>query len=630
MKLRGPGKAGPSGPAFIGLDLRREEMFRKVAFLFLVLWLLPACGPLAPFFPPLTPPVAVEAESDLFQRAESSYRHQAYQEARQRYAAYLERYPQGRYAATARLKEAEVLGLLGDWGGALRSYQALLARDPQPDLALKARYGSGRAYFKLGQYQQATQVLDNLTAVDLPRSLWFSTQALLGEIALKQGQVPQAFSRLRLAAQVLPAGDQEWFEDLKIRVLEQATPGELQHLATLYRDSPLSAALLLRLVSLALEAGQADEAQQWLSTLRERFPASAEAAAGERLLSGGKVLLGCLLPLSGDLGHIGDKVKRGMELAAREAQVELLFRDTRNDPGLAAPLIRELAQEPRLLAILGPLSSGVAQAAAEAAQASQVPLIALSQKAGLTQTGDHIFQAFLTPRQQVKTLLRGAWEKLGIKRYAAFYPDSSYGRTFLQEFQEGVAARGGEVAVSDSYVPGTRDFVPLLSALRDALGPNPEGAPTPGALFVPDDAATVAALAGQLADTTWRGIKLLSTNLVHNPETLEQARALEGVWFPDAFFAGDPDPGVQRFMAAYRQQYGEEPDYLAAQGYVVVRVLSDKSLSRTSLPRQLLALKRLPDLPWFHGFTADREAEPALYLLTFREGRVQMASPPRR
>ena len=154
-------------------------------------------------------------------------------------------------------------GLLGDWQGSLRRYQGILSRQPQPEVALKARYGIGRAYFKLGEYQQASQVLDNLTAApDLPRSLWFSTQALMAEIALKQGQVPQAFARLRLAAQDLASGDPEWFEDLKTRLLEQATVPELEQLAALYRDNPLSAALLLRLARLAQDSGQTEEARK--------------------------------------------------------------------------------------------------------------------------------------------------------------------------------------------------------------------------------------------------------------------------------------------------------------------------------------------------------------------------------
>ena len=181
-------------------------MLRKLSLL-LMLFLLPACATLAPLAPP-APPAAQKTAEALFQEAEASYRRQAYQKAYRQYAAYLERYPQGPQAAAARLKEAELLGLLGDWQGSLRRYQGILSRQPEPDLALKARYGIGRAHFKLGEYQQATQVLDALTASDLPRSLWFSTQALLAEIALKQGKVSQAFSRLRLAAQDLPAGDQ--------------------------------------------------------------------------------------------------------------------------------------------------------------------------------------------------------------------------------------------------------------------------------------------------------------------------------------------------------------------------------------------------------------------------------------
>lgn len=215
-------------------------MVRKLVFLFLVMALLPACVALPPASPPGAPGPKVQAtDTAVFQEAEASYRRQAYQQAYQQYNLYLERYPQGPQAMEARLKAAEILGLLGDWQGSLRRYQGILARQPGPEVGLKARYGLGWAYFKLGEYQQASQVLDNLTAAsDLPRSLWFSTQALMGEIALKQGRVPQAFARLRLAAQDLGSGDPEWFEDLKTRLLEQATVPELEQLATDYRDAP--------------------------------------------------------------------------------------------------------------------------------------------------------------------------------------------------------------------------------------------------------------------------------------------------------------------------------------------------------------------------------------------------------
>ena len=131
-------------------------MVRKLAVLFLCLALLPACA-MPPPFPAEGPASQVrKTETGLFQDAEASYRRQAYRQAYQQYADYLERYPQGSRAMDARVREAEIAGLLGDWQGSLRHYQSILARQPQPEVALKARYGIGRAYFKLGEYQQAT------------------------------------------------------------------------------------------------------------------------------------------------------------------------------------------------------------------------------------------------------------------------------------------------------------------------------------------------------------------------------------------------------------------------------------------------------------------------------------------
>jgi branched-chain amino acid transport system substrate-binding protein len=295
-------------------------------------------------------------------------------------------------------------------------------------------------------------------------------------------------------------------------------------------------------------------------------------------------------------------------------------------------MVQELAQDPKVLAIMGPLTSGVAQAAAGAAQAAGLPLLALSQKADLTQTGSLIFQAFLTPRQQVRALVQRT-KGMGYQRFAILYPDSAYGRTFLQVLQEELAPAGLELMAQEPYASGTQDFSPALATLQAALQIQATEGAGSQALLIPDDAAVVAAVVGQMANLSLGGFQVLGTNLVHNSRvTPEQLTALQGVLFPDAFFAGDPNPAVQGFITAYRQQYGEAPDYLAAQGYMVIRLMgqlvqSGGPLSRTDLPPKLMSLKGGPDLPWFKGFNAQREEEAALYLLTIRDGQVQMAAP---
>jgi ABC-type branched-subunit amino acid transport system substrate-binding protein len=322
-----------------------------------------------------------------------------------------------------------------------------------------------------------------------------------------------------------------------------------------------------------------------------------------------------------------------MELAARQAPVDLVFKDTPNDPETVRQQVQELAQDPRVLAILGPLSAGIAQPAAAAAQNAGVTLVALSQKAGLTQTGNLIFDAFLIPRQQARALVRRCTE-MGLGRFAILYPDSAYGRAFLQAFQEELAAAGLELAAQEVYAPGTQDFTQALTSLKEALPAQAPETAAATALFIPDDAAAVSAIAGQLAKSPLPGVQLLGTNLLHNPEiTPEQAAALKGVWFSDAFFGDDPDPAVQAFVAAYRQQYGKDPDYLAAQGYLMVRLFgrlarSSGPLSRADLAPKLQSLKASSDLPWFRGFNRQGEEEAVIYLLTFQDGRVQMLAPP--
>jgi branched-chain amino acid transport system substrate-binding protein len=607
----------------------------RFVFLGLVALLLCSCMALSPPRPPVQPPAAGDRSENLFLEAENYYRDQDYRQAWQAYNAYLNRYPQGPHANRALLREAELLGIFGDWQTSLSKYQDILHRGVGGDIALQARYGIGRAYFKLGGYDSAERVLENLNASKLPGPLSFSTNALLTEIALKKGQLESAFVYLRLAGQQVAAGDQEWFNYLKARVTEQASPAELKHLANLYRDSPLTAPFLLRLARLAREEGRPKEAYKWLQTLKERFPQSKEAQTAENYLASSRTVIGCLLPLSGNYAPYGNLVKQGMELAARGTRLQLEFRNTSNDPYQTARQVQDLSRDPRILALLGPLTSTDAQAAAQAAQTAGIPLIALSQKPKLTEAGPLVFQIFLTPRLQVRALLHYTLGTRGLKRYAVFAPDSTYGRTLAQVFGEELVAQGGILATQATYPPSTQDFTLALSPLLKAFQPGTGGSPSFEALFVPDDAATVAAIKNQAAQHPLGKVQFLGTNLAkpRKNSTLKTIQGLEGILFPDAFYINDPDPGVQAFVTAYRQLYHTDPDYLAAQGYMAARLLAQllenqPRLSREELPQKLRAMQSLPSLPWFRGFAPDRQAELNLYILTIKNGRVEMATPP--
>jgi branched-chain amino acid transport system substrate-binding protein len=199
-----------------------------------------------------------------------------------------------------------------------------------------------------------------------------------------------------------------------------------------------------------------------------------------------------------------------------------------------------------------------------------------------------------------------------------------------QVFADDLLVQGGVLVSQATYPPDTRDFARTLSSLFPDSQPGAEAAPAFEALFIPDEAGIAAAIATQAAQRPSGKVQLLGTNLAKpKKDQAGLSQALNGIIFPGAFFAGDPNPAVQNFLTTYRQRYGAEPDHLAAQGYLVVRLLAHvlegpNPPSRADLPNKLSAMGEVPHLPWFKGFAGDRQADLTLYLLTIKNGQVEM------
>ncbi len=133
----------------------------------------------------------------------------------------------------------------------------------------------------------------------------------------------------------LPYGEEEWFQDLKTRLLTRANPLDLEKLADMYRDTPLAAAVLLQLAKVEIQAGHPEKAETWLTTLQQRFPDSPESAQAAQLqpaVEKAKApspprVVGCLIPLSGENADFGRQVKNGLEMAASQSGTAVIIKD---------------------------------------------------------------------------------------------------------------------------------------------------------------------------------------------------------------------------------------------------------------------------------------------------------------
>ncbi len=426
----------PTGEIRCTLDTMKRLSSTPVILLGLLVWL--AVSGAVPAFSQSRGAGA----ANLFQEAENLYRAQRYEEALKRYEQFLQTSPPEQQWQQAWLRTAELYGIRGDWNQARARYERLLTMKTDSGLAQKARYGVGQANYKLGHQLEAERILENLSASSLPGELRFKTNALLTELSLQTGNLNQAFSRLLLVAKDLTEGEEEWFQDLKTRLLSRATPLDLEKLADLYRDTPLTAAVLLQLVKLELQAGRPEKAGTWLTTLEQRFPASPETAQAKQAVAGVKksqpaesaTIVGCLLPLSGDHGEFGRQVKNGLELAASQTGAALIIKDVGGSSERTAAAVAELAANPQVLVLVGFFPAAIAEAAAEAAQRLGMPLLALTQKKDITLDRPYVFRDFLTQSLMLQALLNYTANTRGWQRYAILSPNYKNCQSLARQF----------------------------------------------------------------------------------------------------------------------------------------------------------------------------------------------------
>jgi len=316
--------------------------------------------------------------------------------------------------------------------------------------------------------------------------------------------------------------------------------------------------------------------------------------------------VGCLLPLSGPFAIYGEEILNGIQLGMatlgekwQDSDLELVIKDTKGTPEDTLAGLENLVINEKVMAIIGPLLSSTAIAAAKKAQKLGVPIITLTQKEKIMEEGDMVFRNFLTPSQEVKRLLDTAIYGMGIKRFGVLYPDNSYGRFFMNLFWNKLEEMGAKVTAIESYNPDDTDFANPIKKMTGLYYPRPASLvqkliemrcieeeeneilpeePEPvidfDAVFVPDNFQRVAMIAPQLAYHDVLDVLLMGTSLWQSPQLIELAKDyVQGAIFSSGFFKRSGYPRVKDFVESYRTNFDSDPGLLAASGYDTIRML---------------------------------------------------------
>jgi branched-chain amino acid transport system substrate-binding protein len=479
----------------------------------------------------------------------------------------------------------------GDFLAASRIFEELAGRFPNsPNIDLII-FNRAKAAYYFGEYDKALAGFDNFS-VRFPNSPhWAHARFFHGNANYIKNNQSAA---LRDYLQAFGASNDRRLDDLIVASIEQAvaTARTVSLGMADFEGLPGSkrCGLVRRVVQVLVDRRQTDLARR-LMTACGLDIALPDAGDNDELL------IGMVLPFSGELQSYGEEIYNGAVIAADMCRgqtgrkISLESFDTRGDPVSAARIIRELAYQPHDV-VVGPLTSEASAVASAVLSCTDLPMIApAATQAGLTQLSPHSFQ--LTPNVELQGVQMAEYARVNLMADSAAIITSTapeYLR-MSKAFADRFVQLGGTVAAIEYYRARDRDFSDYINDIKAILlGVHPDstyfiddegdtldtdGVPAHiDCLFLPGRAVQLKQLLPQirfynlqadyLGSDDWGddAVRKLGEDItrraVFPSPTLEQARSEEYL----------------AFAAAYDNRYGKEPPRLAALGFDAVRLIT--------------------------------------------------------
>src|SRR5688572_17727103 len=194
------------------------------------------------------------------------------------------------------------------------------------------------------------------------------------------------------------------------------------------------------------------------------------------------ITFGAALSLTGAVSTEGRLVKEGYDLYVkhinqrggirvgdRTYKVAIKYYDDESNAATSAKLYEKLITEDKITLLLGPYSSGITLAASAISERHRVPMVAAHAAAtGVYDRGFKYLFATLTPVDQYSSnIIRMAAEsKPRAQRIALIHENALFPKAGIDSAEAQAKAAGLEIVYKEAYPTGTKDFAPMLAALK--------------------------------------------------------------------------------------------------------------------------------------------------------------------
>lgn len=289
----------------------------------------------------------------------------------------------------------------------------------------------------------------------------------------------------------------------------------------------------------------------------------------------GELKIGVVEPLSGQVSSFGSSAKNGILMLEDQVnaaggingmKVKFDIQDDTGTPATAATVGAKLINEDKVVAIVGPLTSGCANALAPIAVQNKIPMITgTATNPTVTQNGNFIFRACFIDPFQGTVVAKFAKENLKAKTAAVLFDNGNdYSKGLAKFFQAGFSAGGGKIVDVETYSTNDKDFNAQLTKIK---------AKKPDVILLPDYYSTVGVIARQ-ARAQGINVPLLGGDGWDSDKlTQVGGKAVENCYFSDHYTPTSTAPMVVKFVKDYKAKYGQVPDSMAALNYDAAKIL---------------------------------------------------------
>lgn len=347
----------------------------------------------------------------------------------------------------------------------------------------------------------------------------------------------------------------------------------------------------------------------------------------------GKTKLSMFVPLTGDNLQYGEKIRDGAQLAldqfneAHGTSFTIEFADDKGDPNEAVNLANKIVADSTVIAALAGYGSSCAMATASVFDENNMILMGVAAShADLPGMGEYVFPIPMSQRLEAVGFANATAGLCGTGKVAIIYQNTDHGVQASALFEEQWKTLGGEVVLSDNFVPGeTKDFSAILSKVKES------GADILYVNAAYNDVAQVFLQAKQLeidAQYVGPGMCVNEEFLKLVGSDLDGAYILSSTpcFLPSVLEAGNVDEATQSFIDAYKAAFNETPDGFSAQGYDTVNIVLNSVLAAGTTDTAAVAAEigKIRDYPGLSGFNMSyndqKEMDKGIYVFQLQDG----------